>query len=522
MGIMVRGAGIAIVVLLSVCVEAFAQKQWSRAPSNSTKVKDPVYEFLPDTKCVGKVQLGSIDEVAVSQDCRNICDLVTKCVAFTFNSEENVCSIAGDCDQEIGSASHYSGVKMGVRKKRGSKEESSRKELTNKDDDDDEDDDEDVLDLDSEGVAEMVQEFSQTNSSYTYLEKTGCDETTLGRVEKVWGVRKCEDLCSKKAGCGAFTYDPFLMRCYLKWHCRRQSTGKKNNLSGFRNGYGPLPSGGSGSEYSYYTSRGCEDFTMERLDGVMGYMECQEMCNAKSGCGAFTYAADTKRCYLKEECLRRKRKSTNFSGARSDAGKDDISDSDGSGSSERDNNAGKRDFDTSSNSLRRRRRTRVLELDVPQYTYMAKTGCNDASTERMADIRSSETCKAICNSQEDCGAFTYDPRIEHCYLKKNCKVQKKSGHNFSGMKSDNKQSVAKFDIMEETACTGNDYEGITMDDLSIEECAMMCATVEWCRSFNLNRFRKLCYLKRWGGDMESNDDNHCGVMVDDGELQMLQ
>ena len=512
---MIRGTGIACVVLLSVCVEAVAAEtnKW-QAPAPSDGGADSVYEFLPATRCVGKVQLGSINGVGLSQDCRSMCDLVSKCVAFAFSSAENACSLAGGCDEEISSASHYSGVKRGARKKRESKEESAREELK---------DDDDVLDLDSEGVDEMIQAANNktTNSSYTYLPSTGCDETTLYRIENVWGVVRCEDLCSKKPGCGAFTYDPSLRRCYLKWHCRRQVTGKKNNLSGFRKGYGPAIISGDGndaSEYSYFPSRGCEDFTMQRLDDVMEYLKCQELCDAKYGCKAFTYAADSKRCYLKEGCLSRKTKGTNFSGARNGAG-DSDSDGEISGSSELlDNNAGKRKFDTGSNVLRRKSRTDVLEMDVPKFSFMAMTGCDDASTKRLTKIGSSETCKAICSSEEDCRAFTFDPRISHCYLKKSCKAKKNSSHNFSGMKSNDKQNVAKFDIMEEISCTGNNFEHISMEDPSIEACAMMCATVDWCRSFNLNTFKKLCYLKRWGGDIEPSLDNHCGVLVDDGEL----
>jgi hypothetical protein len=266
-----------------------------------------------------------------------------------------------------------------------------------------------------------------------------------------------------------------------------------------------MPAVAAAASYSYLRGYGCDDTTMLRFTMVEGYLECQELCTAKTGCRAFTYTLDAQRCYLKTTCRKKVPKSTNLSGE---------------SRGERPIGSEGRSFDTSSNDLRRRMRSDVLELAVPKYVYLPAKRCSDSTFINVVrNIGSSETCKAICNFHERCRAFTYATTSSDCHLQQRCSLPKESGDSFSGLKQldGGEGATVKFDIVEKTTCTGNDYEVIVMDDLTVERCAMMCATIEWCRSFNLNSLRGMCSLKRWGGDMEPSEDIDCGVMVDAGE-----
>ena len=162
----------------------------------------------------------------------------------------------------------------------------------------------------------------------------------------------------------------------------------------------PDPANANASKpYEYLQEVGCYGPNIRRHYEVKSPTECEEFCNARSECTAFTYVPEEEKCYLKYNCCpytRNNKRPGWTSGQRSD-------------------------------------------LAVPcrdgerEYSYSEKKVCNGEPLGYTSSTTVMKSCRELCEAIEGCGAFTLEYESdEPCTLYKDCK-KKKNGNAISGI-----------------------------------------------------------------------------------------
>lgn len=147
-----------------------------------------------------------------------------------------------------------------------------------------------------------------------------------------------------------------------------------------------------------------------------------------------------------------------------------------------------------------------------KYKYFGAVGCYGATLERFSDIKTVAECEALCNNNDDCGAFTLIPDGK-CYLKHNCCPYTQRGNKedwVSGERVDPspfcRDGQRRYNFIQQTKCVGDML--MSGGTRRISDCMEKCELTMGCEAF----------VFQWGSDDPCTLLKNCKGQVRGGYL----
>ena len=108
---------------------------------------------------------------------------------------------------------------------------------------------------------------------------------------------------------------------------------------------------------------------------------------------------------------------------------------------------------------------------------------------------SAENCQRMCASLASCKAYTFNMRVERCFLKENAEFAYKNAAAVSGYRTglDRNITAMPFTISEGWDWPGSDYRNLK--GVKFDNCLKACEYDAACKAFSYVSSKKQCWLK---------------------------